>query len=1675
MDIPSLLSVNASAFLELSSYNFIRASLVVSADMSNSLESQLEHLMQEEYPHMAGSSPSPRPAKRLRGANLLGSQTQISHAMLCRSEHISVYFLLCVMMRFRAFSDLEIDPPAPHILAPAPVNPNAITMPAMYEHYMQWGRNSFPDFAPETCKLVSIANYICDMDAANYCMSNKQKLMLAMLIDGHNWRAHCRQAFRYEDGAWVRCENLSIDAWDLLMALEGLFVQVSLDLAAAERESQWSWEAAGAEVLNVIRHLLQQSVDVIKELCGVAKANSDHLRKATGNKAWHAKWSRRVADMLAQYRKTWESEISSKPLTKLFLLEWDTPMPRSTGVCFTDVYLDENWDVAPKARDRNCYLKLNYRYLYEHVIAQNPNIDVNNFRIRLRLFLESLYYKNEHGFQIKLCFLHAAFKRVCTSKMIFQIGKGGDGKGMEAILDRTLFGDLASSTLDCGVFLDRSEFRKSAELAWNMANVRIQEMDHKSSFHADLWKRFVVDEDIDCRVNYGFTTKRKFGESLKVQELNYDNIPTIEEARDRNKCCQQLERRIVCLRMGKGKLVSDVNEVDTDNGVFLLIPQDELSAFLSHEITAALFLREYCIPFFQETSLAESLRMINDLAGVHADLVRDTKWLASRLAGGNAPPPGDETDDVNEFNRLVIAAHSQTPWKRVLKEYLIHKIEALPGAIYSSKGKRTKLSYLIEAVDNADVILLKQVDHGCFHKLLLDWTKLQVAMDNHGGIDKYGSWTEWGDPFDLLHTQEKWTGAAFHHDAQIIRQNKTIVEDLSALGRNSELRLQEKVNLTALIAYAQAGNDRRPDLLEAYIARHRRDGLVNGDFSSIDIAYYRRPHYGRLLSRGPSGQKLTREARFIAFGSHCAEVDAPSCHPRLLVSKLRESALWDEDKFPMLNKVVQFYKQWRESLAQYSECTVGEAKVELIRIFYGGRPSVEIPYLLKLCDEVQRAAMLLLKMPTARVFADLYEDRPNPEFSRLSALLSFEEAKLMHIMSEHMGDSVQMLLFDGCYVECDSLAAELDVVEACRACEASVIPMAIKSWPSGTELSSIARLLIRKDLGLWSICRASLQGPTSSCLHYVIAVLQPDCDTDLLEVTEDEGDISAREFNEHMRYSSQRAPQDAYRMIYMEEVDLSEVNTLNGNLIVHQAAPGGGHWSGIRFLGDSTVCVVDSESSGRHLHTTFQILSQIVSSMENLSWFRLQTLTHDVALDHHAAYDLRGSGPCKRPASQASITMKVDVHCPDRLVLSSPLQTCLECGASIRKERVIEARLYALDGVHHVEHLTKKCSNRNCATLHHYNYRWVDGNKINSSHASDLEFVFVNPKTVFTRSFLDYHGMLQFRGHISVHAINFAQKEVMWKDENEHARWRLEYSTAQLYLNVLQVGELMWCDLSDQDTDKKLLSICLEKPLADNFVQEYHKWFQSNEITVKESKSMYELVIDGHEKVSSRCSTITPAHGGRPRKDGTVKKRTNGWFMAIHPESGLIVGVQEMIHPENNDLAVRMLEDAAEILPVLDCIIYDRMCCALQAVRRSDMLRDIKYFCVDKFHAHGHGTTCPCSPLVHKKLDKRLREVNTSVAEQTFAWFRNYARTFNTMSPQTHFFYVLFCVQKHNELIRKNSVSHLSPFSSGRKRRRSQPYSCSKSFASKVFRRPTAKVCLRRPAACMAKRPASSK
>ena len=95
----------------------------------------------------------------------------------------------------------------------------------------------------------------------------------------------------------------------------------------------------------------------------------------------------------------------------------------------------------------------------------------------------------------------------------------------------------------------------------------------------------------------------------------------------------------------------------------------------------------------------------------------------------------------------------------------------------------------------------------------------------------------------------------------------------------------ESVNLTQLRAYALQHQDRRQDLLEPYIT-----GMI-GDWSQIAVEHYLAPGYGRLLAQGPAGQKLTREAREIAF-AHLVEIDAPRCHPRLLHWHLQKLTLW---------------------------------------------------------------------------------------------------------------------------------------------------------------------------------------------------------------------------------------------------------------------------------------------------------------------------------------------------------------------------------------------------------------------------------------------------------------------------------------------------------------------------------------------------------------------------------------------------------------------------------------------------------------------------------------------------------------------------------------------------------------------------------------------------------------
>ncbi|CAL1131577.1 unnamed protein product, partial [Cladocopium goreaui] len=1221
--------------------------------------------------------------------------------------------------KFRAFSDVQR---SAHLAPPPPdVRPEqAKSLLDVWKNYRTWGSNNYPNLPVHVRTMMELMNCIASMNVSNYQMSTKQKLLLIMLVDGEHWRAHDRQMFYYENGVWKMKPSLTIEVWDLFLAVEGLLLTVSKHFEDQEGDARpaWNWNA----IRDVVSDTIQGHVhDALHFFGNVAKEASDHLRQVTSNKAWKALWLRRCADMLASFRVNWDSN-KVQSLSKLFLLEWDTPLPKSQGVCFRDVYLDADWKPASKSPSNDCYMHVDYAFYIENLLQEYPNINLQQHQEGLRLFLESLYFQNEHIFQVKLCFLHAAFKKACTSKMIFEIGKGGDGKGMEAYLDRAVLGEDQSATLDCGVFLDRQEFRKSAEFAWNKANVRIQEMDQHARFVADLWKRFIVDEEIDCRVNYGFTSKRRFGSSMKVQELNFENIPTIEECRDRLQACEHLKRRIVCFRMGKARFVLDDHAVNYEHGVFRLIPQDELVPFLTHPATASCFFRDWCLPFFQENSLDECLKMILDLSHVHEDLVNDTNWLASRLSGWNGPPPGTDIDLQTENDELITIVHRKTPMKTFIKEYLISKVEDIPGAVQSTRGRRTKLQFFLSALDHSTIKLFRQ---------------------------------------------------------------------------------HETVDLEALQAYLESGSDRRTSQLRAYVDRHASEGVRVGRFSTVSVGYYKAPNYGRLLARGPAAQKLTREARGKAF-PHAIEIDAACCHPRLLLRKLRDMGLDEAGSFQMLRLFCENYKSWRSVLAQYLCVDVQEAKKELIRIFYGGNPRFDIPWLRKLGEEVQAAAHLILQDHRHTHLSDLYNDRRHPEFSRPCSLLSFDEADLLDTIRTHAHVKMEVALFDGGIVSCTSVQDLFWLHRACAETSHNIIPVEIKSEPQ--SMKTFLHMLVRKNIV--NMMEVEIPSTPANCLLFAVQGVAPHVDlSSLRQVLQDkpESSLSAHQFNGALA-DADSAADTAWQLHCISKDELLSVVPAHPILCHERSGECQGHWWSFVMIEDEAR-LFDSEIPSFEVTARWETFASALEKSDALTFFELKQMHLKTEMSMSEAYHLQGRG-----RADGSSTVKS---------VRTPLKNCALCGSCLypKRKQFSTATVYRLEGPETVLHQPMRCGQKSCQASHYYNFVWSNGIKTNSLDPNQAEYIFVTANTGFHVSFLAYHDALQFRGYLSNHAI-----------------------------------------------------------------------------------SVKEIAVDGHEKIATKCYHEAPARGGRPRKDGHVKLFYNGWFMATHPGTGVILGLFEMKDPENSDV-----------------------------------------------------------------------------------------------------------------------------------------------------------------------------
>ena len=225
------------------------------------------------------------------------------------------------------------------------------------------------------------------------------------------------------------------------------------------------------------------------------------------------------------------------------------------------------------------------------------------------------------------------------------------------------------------------------------------------------------------------------------------------------------------------------------------------------------------------------------------------------------------------------------------------------------------------------------------------------------------------------------------------------------------------------------------------------------------------------------------------------------------------------------------------------------------------------------------------------------------------------------------------------------------------------------------------------------------------------------------------------------------------------------------------------------------------------------------------------------------------------------------------------------------------------------------------------------------------------------------------------------------------------------------------------------------------------------------------LIGDGNCKVLTMCSPATQAkkkipkkkRAGRPRKH--KKERTehmsHGWFMLVTPE-GRVVTMVHMIDPENNDHVTEALTIAVMEFKKLDALAYDRMCSYAPKSKSKEIFKRVKWWAVDAFHLRLHKETCKYSPRKVPALKRRFKGVNTSVAEQTFSWLRNYARTVNEMKETRGRFLTMLYVKRHNELVEAGNTEHLNPYKAGqdacRTKKRSRSYDYSTPVAKEMMK-----------------------
>ena len=151
--------------------------------------------------------------------------------------------------------------------------------------------------------------------------------------------------------------------------------------------------------------------------------------------------------------------------------------------------------------------------------------------------------------------------------------------------------------------------------------------------------------------------------------------------------------------------------------------------------------------------------------------------------------------------------------------------------------------------------------------------------------------------------------------------------------------------------------------------------------------------------------------------------------------------------YPMLNLFVQNYTQWRQFCSEYFDVEPKKGKEMLNSIVYGGNVRGGVPFLHALRLEMRKADEYLCSQPDYTHLQKYYEGRRRPLYSMLSAIVSFEEDRILGEICRIIGKRAICLMYDGAVFECSSQRELSEIHDACADVRAELgVSVEIKQW-----------------------------------------------------------------------------------------------------------------------------------------------------------------------------------------------------------------------------------------------------------------------------------------------------------------------------------------------------------------------------------------------------------------------------------------------------------------------------------------------------------------------------------------------------------------------------------------------------------------------------------------------------